>query len=275
MRSWRKRSATKWAKAPYNTVEATFVRKKSQKLSVFLQNSRQFQKKSIGTKFVKIRVGKLTGRKTRGKSREGRTNRCQRSRETRFVSSFENLTLCYQFEISTKVVKQLGKRIELEKKIWMPKTTLPIEIMNFFVSKTLPCWDREKKERKKTFCRDRFRTLTIVESPSKWLWLIFTGIENPWLCTDWLSEIKRCKKTHVDCYQLAYAGLNGDRSQVCKPGKTIYSGFSKIWNSTYQTYREPSVENKKNLRDYQNENQFQWIIETSYCFKNAIKWGCC
>ena len=191
--------------------------------------------------------GKRTGRKTRGKSREGRTKRCQRSRETR-LSSFEILTFCYQFEISTKVVKQLGKRIELEK-IWMPKTTLPIEIFNFFVRKTVPCWGREKKERKKTFCRDRFRTLTIVDSPSKWLWLIFTSIEDPWLCTDWLSEIKRCKKMRVDCYELAYAGLNGDDPQVCKAGKTIYWGFSKIWNSTYQTYREPSLKN--NIKTYE------------------------
>ena len=101
--------------------------------------------------------GKWTGRKTRGKSREGRTNRCQRSRETRFVSSFEILTLCYLFEISTKVVKQLGKRIELEEKIWMPKTTLPIEIIHFFVRKTLPCWDREKKgAQKKLFAEIAF-----------------------------------------------------------------------------------------------------------------------
>ena len=105
----------------------------------------------------------------------------------------------------------------------------------------------KKKERKKTFCRDRFRTLTIVESQSKWLSLIFTSLEDPWLCTDWLSEIKRCKKTRVDCYQLAYAGLNGADSKVCKAGKTICSGFSQICNSTYQTYREPSVENKKKL----------------------------
>ena len=158
----------------------------------------------------------------------------------------------------------------------MPKTTFPIEIIHFFVRKTLPCSDREKKEREKTFCRDRFRTLTIVEFTSKWLSLIFTSIEDPWLCTDWWSEIKRLKKTRVDCYQLAYAGLNGDDSQVCKAGKTIYSGFSKIWNSTYQTYREPSVENnKKTYEIIKNENQFQWFIETSYCFKNAIKWGCC
>ena len=203
--------------------------------------------------------GKWTGRKTRVKSREGRTNRCQRSRKTRFVSSFEILTFCYQFEISTKVVKQLRKRSELEKKIWMPKITLPIEIKYFFVRKTVPCWDREKKERKKTFCPDRFRTLTIVDSPSKWLWLIFTSIEDPWLCTDWLSEIKRCKKTRVDCYQLAYAALNGDDPQVCKAGKTIYSGFSKIWNSTYQAYREPSVEN--NIKSYQ-------IIKTKYNFSD-------
>ena len=191
--------------------------------------------------------GKWRGRKTRGKSREGRTNRCQRSTETR-LSSFEILTFCYQFEISTKVVKQLGKRIELEK-IRMPKTTLPIEKFNFCVRKTLSCWDREIKERKKTFCRDRFRTLTIVESTSTWLSLIFTSIEDPWLCTDWLSEIKLCKKTRVDGYQLAYAGLNGDDSQVCKAGKTKYSGFSKIWKSTYQTYREPSLEN--NIKTYE------------------------
>ena len=196
----------------------------------------------------------------------------ERNSICKFVWNFN----CYQFEISTKVVKQLGKRIELEEKIWMPKTTLPIEIIHFFVRKTLPCWDREKKERKKTFCRDRFRTLTIVEFTSKWLSLIFTSIEDPWLCTDWWSEIKRRKKTRVDCYQLAYAGLNGDDSQVCKAGKTTYSGFSKIWNSTYQTYREPPVENnKKTYEIINNENQFQWLIETRYCFKNAIKWGCC
>ena len=54
MRSWGKRSATKWAKAPYNTVEATFVLKKSQKLSVFLQNSRQFRKKFHWNKICQI-----------------------------------------------------------------------------------------------------------------------------------------------------------------------------------------------------------------------------
>ena len=144
-----------------------------------------------------------------------------------------------------KVVNEIGNRNELAKKTWMTKTILPIEIINFFVRKTLPRWEREKGA-EKTFRRDRFRTLTIVESPSKWLSLIFTSIEDPWLCTDWLREIKRCKKTRVDCYQLAYAGLNGVDSQVCKAGKTIYSGFSKIWNSTYQTYREPSVE--KNIK---------------------------
>ena len=150
MRSWRKRSATKWVKAPYNTVEATFVLKKSQKLSVILQNS-NFKKVPLEQNLSNSERGKWTGRKTRGKSRKGRTNRFQRSRETRFVSSFEILTLCYLFEISTKVVKQLGERIELEEKIWMPKTTLPIEIINFFVRKTLPCWDREKKGAQKNF----------------------------------------------------------------------------------------------------------------------------
>ena len=145
MRSWRKRSATKWAKAPYNTVEATFVRKKSQRLSVFLQNSRLFRKKFHSNKICRIQS---EGNEQEGKQEESRAKVgqiCERSRETRFVSSFEILTFCYQFEISTKVVKQLGKRIKHEKKIWMPKTTLPIEIINFFVRKTLPCWDREKK----------------------------------------------------------------------------------------------------------------------------------
>ena len=226
----------------------------------FFKTADNFEKSSIGTKFVTVRARKITERKTRGKSRVGRTNRCQRSRKTRFVSSFEILTFCYQFEISTKVVKQIGKRSELEKKIWMPKITLPIEKKYFFVRKTVPCWDIEKKgAQKKTFCRDRFRTLTIVDSPSKWLWLIFTSIEDPWLCTDWLGEIKRCKKTRVDCYQLAYAGLNGDDPQVCKAGKTIYSGLSKNWNSTHQTYREPSVGN--NIKSYQ-------IIKTKYNFSD-------
>ena len=151
MRSWRKRSATKWAKAPYNTVEATFVRKNHKNYQYFFKTADNFKKIPLEQKLSNSERGKSTRRKTRGKSREGRTYRCQRSRETRFVSSFKNLTLCYQFEISTKVVKQSGKRIKHEKKIWMPKTTLPIEIINFFVRKTLPCWDREKKERKKNF----------------------------------------------------------------------------------------------------------------------------
>ena len=54
MRSWRERSPTKWAKSPYNTVEATFVLKKSQKLSVSLHNSTQFWKKSLWNKICQI-----------------------------------------------------------------------------------------------------------------------------------------------------------------------------------------------------------------------------
>ena len=54
MRSWRKISATKRAKAPYNTVEATFVLKKSQKLSVSLHNSTQFGKKFHWNKIWQI-----------------------------------------------------------------------------------------------------------------------------------------------------------------------------------------------------------------------------
>ena len=61
----------------------------------------------------------MNRKENKRKSREGRTNvndRCQRSRKTRLVSSFEILTFCYQFEISMKVVKELGRIIELAKK---------------------------------------------------------------------------------------------------------------------------------------------------------------
>ena len=165
MRSWRKISATKssvqYRRGYFRTQKITKI------ICISSQQQTISKKVPLKQNLSNSARGKWTLRKTRGKSREGRTKRCQRSRENRFVSSFENLTFCYQFEISTKVVKQLGKRIELEKKIWMPKTTFPIAIFNFFVCKTLPCWGREKKERKKTFCRDRCRTLTIVDSPSK------------------------------------------------------------------------------------------------------------
>ena len=69
MRSWRKRSATKWAKAPYNTVEATFVLKKSQKLSVSLHNSKQFRKKSHWNKICQIQ---LEENEQEGKQEESR-----------------------------------------------------------------------------------------------------------------------------------------------------------------------------------------------------------
>ena len=44
MRSWRKRSATKWAKAPYNTVEATFVRKNHKNYQYFFKTADNFKK---------------------------------------------------------------------------------------------------------------------------------------------------------------------------------------------------------------------------------------
>ena len=194
MRSWRKISATKssvqYSRGYFRTQKITKI------ICISSQQHAIWKKVPLEQNLSNSERGKWTGRKTRGKSREGRTNvndRCQRSRKIRFVSSFEILTFCYQFEISMKLVKELGKRIELAKKTWMTKTILPIEIINFFVRKTLPRWEREKGAQK-TFRRDRFRTLTIVESPSKWLSLIFTTIEDPWLCTDWYREIKRCKK---------------------------------------------------------------------------------
>ena len=161
-----------------------------------------------------------------------------------------------------KVVKELGKRIELAKKTWMPKTILPIEIINFFVRKTLPRWEREKGAQK-TFRRDRFRTLTIVESPSKWLSLIFTSIEDPWLCTDWLREIKRCKKTRVDL-----------SAGVCRPERSRLTGLQSWQNNIFGFFQDleqnlPNIprtigrEKYLNWRDYQNENQLQWLIETS------------
>ena len=55
-----------------------------------------------------------------------------------------------------KVVKELGKRIELAKKTWMPKTILPIEIINFFLYEKHCHVGKEKKERKKLFAEIGF-----------------------------------------------------------------------------------------------------------------------
>ena len=165
----------------------------------------------------------------------------------KFVWNFNLLLSVWKLDESSHTIRK--KNLTWEKNL-KAENNPPDWDKYFFLRKTLPCWDREKRSATDlTFRRDRFRTLTIVDSTSSWLSLILTSIEDPWLCTDWLSEIKLCKKTRVDGYQLAYAGLNGDISQVCKAGKTKYSGFSKIWNSTYQTYREPSLEN--NIKNYE------------------------
>ena len=56
------------------------------------------------------------------------------------------------------------------------------------------------------------------------------------------------QKTRFDCYELAFACLNGGESEVCKAGKQIYASFPNIWNRTNQTYREKPVE--KNIKIY-------------------------
>ena len=149
MRSWRKISATKssvqYRRGYFRTQKFT------KNICISSQQHTIPKKVPLEQNLSNSVRGKWSGRKTRGKSREGRTKRCQRSRENRFVSSFENLIFCYQFEISTKVVKQLGKRIELEKKIWMPKTTLPIEIFNFFYVKHCHVEIEKKKGAQKNF----------------------------------------------------------------------------------------------------------------------------
>ena len=96
-----------------------FRTQKSQKLSVSLHNSTQFGKKFHWNKICEIQSeeNEQEGKQQKSRANVGQMSMtCQRSRKTRFVSSFEFLTFCYQFEISMKVVKELGKRIELAKK---------------------------------------------------------------------------------------------------------------------------------------------------------------
>ena len=88
MRSWRKISAKKWAKAPYNTVEATFVLKKSQKLSVSLHNSTQFGKKFHWNKIWQIQSEE---KEQGGKQEESRAKLGQMS--TTDVNDREKLDL--------------------------------------------------------------------------------------------------------------------------------------------------------------------------------------
>ena len=69
MRSWRKRSATKWAKAPYNTVEATFVLKKITKI---ISNTSKQQ--TISRKFHWNKIGQIQSEENdqEGKQEESR-----------------------------------------------------------------------------------------------------------------------------------------------------------------------------------------------------------
>ena len=143
----------------------------------------------------------------------------------------------------------------------MPNTTLPIEIINFFVRKTLPCWDREKKERKKTFCRDRFRTLTIVESPSKWLSLIFTSIEDPWLCPDWLSEIKRWTKrvsTVISWRMPAWTETAHRFANLAKQYIRVFARFGTALTKHTENHRSRTIEKITRLSKRNTTSVINW-----------------
>ena len=147
MRSWRKISAKKWAKAPYNIVEATFVLKKSQKISVSLHNSTQFRKKFHWNKICRTQSEekKQEGKQEESRAKVGQMSTIEKNSICKFVW---NLNFLLSVEISMKVVNELGNRNELAKRTWMTKTILPIEIIKFFCTKNTATLGKRKRSAK-------------------------------------------------------------------------------------------------------------------------------